>query len=55
MAIRDPEPGLVVHFNYLWSSEFDRGREEARYPRPIRAASGIAAESIVIVGGHGWD
>ena len=34
MAIPDPEPGLVVHFNYLWSSEFDRGRREARYPRP---------------------
>lgn len=34
MAIPDPEPGLVVHFNYLWSSEFDRGSEEARYPRP---------------------
>ena len=34
MAIPDPEPGLVVHFNYLWSSEFDRGRLEARYPRP---------------------
>lgn len=34
MAIPDPEPGLVVHFNYLWSNEFERGREEARYPRP---------------------
>jgi hypothetical protein len=34
MAIPDPEPGLVVHFNYLWSSEFDRGRLEGRYPRP---------------------
>jgi hypothetical protein len=34
MAIPDPEPGLVVHFNYLWSSEFNRGRQEARYPRP---------------------
>jgi hypothetical protein len=34
VAIPDPEPGLVVHFNYLWSSEFDRGRREARYPRP---------------------
>jgi hypothetical protein len=34
MAIPDPEPGLVVHFNYLWSREFDRGSEEARYPRP---------------------
>lgn len=34
MTIPNPEPGLVVHFNYLWSNEFDRGREEARYPRP---------------------
>ena len=34
MAIPDPEPGLVVHFNYLWSGEYDRGRLEARYPRP---------------------
>ena len=34
MAIPDPEPGLVVHFNYLWSREYDRGRGEARYPRP---------------------
>ena len=34
MAIPNPEPGLVVHFNYLWTNEFDRGREEARYPRP---------------------
>ena len=25
MAIPDPEPGLVVHFNYLWSREYDRG------------------------------
>uniref|UniRef100_B0T9S3 Growth inhibitor PemK n=1 Tax=Caulobacter sp. (strain K31) TaxID=366602 RepID=B0T9S3_CAUSK len=33
MAIPDPEPGLVVQFNYLWSSEYDRGRQEARYPR----------------------
>lgn len=48
MAIPDPEPGLVVHFNYLWSSEYDRGRDEARYPRPCavvlshrRAADGV--------------
>lgn len=34
MAIPDPEPGLVVRFNYLWSREFDRGGLEARYPRP---------------------
>ncbi len=30
MAIPEAEPGLVVHFNYLRSREYDRGRQEAR-------------------------
>ena len=34
MSIPEPQPGLVVRFNYLWSREFDRGAREARYPRP---------------------
>ncbi len=34
MSVPSPEPGLVVHFNYLWSREAERGREEARYARP---------------------
>ena len=34
MPIPDPQPGLVVRFNYLWSREHDRGLQEARYPRP---------------------
>ena len=34
MAIPDLEPGLVVHFNYLWSREQAADRQEARYPRP---------------------
>lgn len=34
MTIPAPEPGLVVHFNYLWARENDEGREEARYARP---------------------
>lgn len=34
MAIPAPEPGLVVHFNYLWSRDLEFGREEARYARP---------------------
>jgi hypothetical protein len=34
MNIPAPEPGLVVHFNYLWARENDQGREEARYARP---------------------
>jgi len=53
MAIPDPEPGLVIHFNYLWSSEYDRGRQEARYPRPCaivlsyrRTANGVAVAML---------
>lgn len=34
MAIPAPEPGLVVHFNYLWAREQNMGREEAPYARP---------------------
>ncbi len=34
MAVPDPEPGLVVHFDYLWSRERGKGLDEARYPRP---------------------
>lgn len=34
MSIPSPEPGLVVHFNYLWNREAEKGRQEARYPRP---------------------
>ena len=34
MEIPPPEPGLVVHFNYLWARENDAGRREARYGRP---------------------
>ena len=54
MAIPDPEPGLVVHFNYLWSSEFDRGREEARYPRPCAIVLSYrrTADGIDIVDGR---
>jgi hypothetical protein len=53
MAIPDPEPGLVVQFNYLWSREFDRGRREAHYPRPCaivlsyrRAADGAMIATL---------
>jgi hypothetical protein len=51
MAIPAPEPGLVVHFNYLWSDEFDRGREEARYPRPCAIVLSYrrTADGVMIV------
>ena len=34
MALPEPEPGLVVHFNYLWARERGSGQEAARYARP---------------------
>jgi hypothetical protein len=34
VVIPDPEVGLVIHFNYLWRREWERGRDNARYARP---------------------
>jgi hypothetical protein len=34
LVIPEPEPGLVIQFNYLWRREHDEGRDNARYPRP---------------------
>ena len=33
-ALPEPEPGLVISFNYLWRRERDQGLEHGRYPRP---------------------
>ena len=48
------EPGLVVHFNFLWRAEFERGQQEARYPRPCaivlsyrRGADGMLMVTLV--------
>lgn len=51
MTIPAPEPGLVVQFNDLWSAEFDRGREEARYPRPcaVVLAYRRTADGVTVV------
>jgi hypothetical protein len=34
VSLPSPEPGLVVHFEYLWAREAVRGREHGRYARP---------------------
>lgn len=51
MAIPSPEPGLVVHFNYLWAREQNMGREEARYARPCAVVLSYrrAADGSLIV------
>ena len=34
MDIPDPQPGLVIHYSYLWRDEQRRGLEEGRKDRP---------------------
>ena len=34
MSIPSPEPGLVIHYDYLWAYEARRGLEYGRYARP---------------------
>lgn len=34
MSLPSPEPGLVIHHEYLWAREAVRGREHGRYARP---------------------
>lgn len=34
MAIPTPEPGLVIHYSYLWHHEREAGRDEGRKDRP---------------------
>ncbi|MGV3551901.1 hypothetical protein [Rhizobium sp.] len=34
VTLPDPEPGLVIHYNYLWRSEADAGRESGVKDRP---------------------
>jgi hypothetical protein len=34
MGIPSPEPGLVLHYAYLWHDEFRVGKEEGRKNRP---------------------
>ncbi len=51
MALPVPEVGLVVHFNYLWRRERDRGVDNARYPRPcaIVVATRRTADGALLV------
>jgi hypothetical protein len=51
VPLPEPEAGLVIHFNYLWRRERDRGVENARYPRPcaIVLAHRREAEGATVV------
>lgn len=34
MALPDPQPGLIIRYNFLWHSEHGRGRDEGHNDRP---------------------
>lgn len=34
MALPDPEPGLIIHYGYLWRSDAEAGRESGVKDRP---------------------
>lgn len=54
MALPEPEPGLVISFNYLWRREHEEGLEHGRYPRPcaivlaVRQAAGEGPNVLVV-------
>jgi len=41
MPLPTPEPGLVVHYGYLWRHEHERGRDTARYARPCAIVTAV--------------
>ena len=44
MSWPDPEPGLVVHYAYLWRREQEAGREEGTTDRPCAVVLALAGE-----------
>ena len=51
MPLPEPEPGLVIGYAYLWFSEFEQGREEARKERPCAIILTIreANEQVIVI------
>jgi hypothetical protein len=50
MALPDPEPGLVIRYDYLWTHEAAAGREQGKdHPACLVAASDKAAKPRFVV------
>jgi hypothetical protein len=52
MALPDPEPGLVLHYSYLWRDEHLVGHEEGRKNRPsviVLTSKRTDDESIMVI------
>ena len=54
MALPEPQPGLVISFNYRWRREYEEGLEHGLYPRPcaivlaVRQQAGEAPNVLVV-------
>jgi hypothetical protein len=45
MPLPPPEPGLVIHYEYLWRHESEKGEEYGRKCRPCAIVVAVTAES----------
>jgi hypothetical protein len=48
MAIPNPEPGLVISYNYLWHREHEGGKREGRKTRPSVVVLSVTHEETGI-------
>lgn len=44
MSLPKPEPGLVVRYSFLWSHEYDAGREQGAKDRPCVIVLAVTME-----------
>lgn len=42
MPLPRPEPGLVIHYDYLWRNEYEMGADEGSKKRPCAVVVAIA-------------
>ena len=45
MPLPQPEPGLVIHYEYLWRHESERGEEQGAKRRPCAIVVAVSTES----------
>lgn len=45
MSLPTPEPGLVIHYEYLWRHEHGEGLEQGRKARPCAVVVAVGDES----------
>jgi hypothetical protein len=48
MPVSTPEPGLVIHYGYLWRREHEAARDTAPYPRPCAVVIALHEDKGVL-------